>query len=364
MDQQDVSNTLFQEEHSEEASLSTSYMGIRLASPLIAGSCPMNIDFEFTRLMVASGIGAIVLPSILQEQLVYQSLIKTNPIAAIEKSGHAPQQDRYNGGTKEYIVTIQRMKREYSTPIIASMHGASTGAWIDFAVEIQDSGADAVELNWQIGRCDPNESGEQVEARMLDWVSQIRSRVTIPIAFKLNERFTNPASTAIRLQNAGVNGLILFAHRPHWDVDSDRREWTIGWELTPIGALGKTLEGLVETNTRGLNLPLAASGGIRTGDDVIKTMIAGADVAMVVSEIYRQGANSIDAILAGVRRFLDGNHYRSIQSFVQSRSNLNDRPSCEMRSEVIDPLTNPSSYQDPTPVKEPITGDRYGHPSQ
>jgi len=364
MDQQGGSDTLFKEKHTDEASLSTSYMGLRLASPLIAGSCPMNIDFEFTRLMVASGIGAIVLPSILQEQIVYQSMIKTNPIAAIEKSGHTPQQDRYNGGTKEYLETIERMKREYSIPIIASMHGASTGVWLDFAVEIQGSGADALELNWQIGRCDPNESGEQVEARMLEWVSQIRSRVTIPIAFKMNDRFTNPAYTAIRLQNAGVNGLILFAHRPHWDVDSDRRQWTIGWELTPIGALGKTLEGLVEINTIGLNIPLAASGGIRTGDDVVKTMITGADVAVVVSEIYRQGPNSIDAILAGVRRFLDTNHYRSIQSFVQSRSNLDDRPRYEMRSEIIDPLTSPIKYQDPSPVIEPITGDRFGHPSQ
>jgi len=324
----------------------------------------MNIVFESTRLMVASGIGAIVLPSILQEQIRYQSLIKTDPIAAVEQSGHAPQQDRYNGGTKEYLATIQRMKREYSIPIVASMHGASTGVWLDFAVEIQDSGADALELNWQIGRSDPNESSEQVEARMLRWVSKIRSSVTIPIAFKMSDRFTNPASTALRLQNAGVSGLILFAHRPHWDVDCDRRQWTIGWELTPIGALSKTLEGLVEAHTSGLKIPLAASGGVRTGDDVIKTIIAGADVVMVVSEIYRQGPNAIDSILAGVRQFLDTNHYESFQSFLQSRSYLDDRPRYDMRSEIIDPMTSSSKYQDPTPVIEQITGDRFGHPSQ
>lgn len=364
MDQQVINDTVIEGKQNEEACLSASYMGLQLASPVIAGSCPMNIGFESTRLMVASGIGAIVLPSILQEQLVYQSLIQSDPIAAIEQSGHAPQQDQYNGGITEYLATIQRMKREYSIPIIASMHGASTGAWLDFAVEIQDSGADALELNWQIGRCDPNESGEQVETRMLEWVSQIRSRVGIPIAFKMSDRFTNPASTALRLQNAGVNGLILFAHRPHWDVDNDRRQWTIGWELTPIGALGKTLEGLVETNTCGLNIPLAASGGIRTGDDVIKTMIAGADVAMVVSEIYRQGPTAVHEILAGLRRFLDAKHSSSLQSFMQSRPNLDDRPCYEMRSEIIDPLTSSGKYRDPTPVTRQITGDRFGHASQ
>jgi len=364
MDPQVVNNTVAEEKKSEHASLSTSYMGLPLASPLIAGSCPMNIVFESTRLMVAAGIGAIVLPSILQEQLVYHSLINTDPIAAIERSGHAPQQDRYNGGIAEYLTTIQRMKREYSIPIIASMHGASTGAWLDFASEIQDSGADALELNWQTGRCDPNESGDQVEARMLGWVSQIRSRVTIPIAFKMSDRFTNLAFTALRLQNTGVNGLILFSHHPHWDVDTDRGQWTIGWELTPIGALGKTLEGVVETRTPGLNIPLAASGGVRTGDDVIKTMIAGADVAMVVSETYRQGPSAIQEVLAGLRRYINTKHYSSLQSFLRSRSSLDDRTRYEMRSEIIDPLTSSIKYQDPTPVIESMTGDRFGHPSQ
>ena len=364
MDPQVLNDRAVSGNETGKVSLSTSFMGLELESPLIAGSCPRNIDFESTRIMVASGIGAIMLPSILQEQIVYQSLIKTDPIAAIEQSGHAPQQDQYNGGTEEYLETIRRMKREYSLPTIASMHGASTGNWLDFAAKMQESGADAIVLNWQIGRCNPNESGEQVEARMLEWVSQIRSRLTVPIAFQMNERFTNPASTALRLQNAGVNGLILFAHRPHWDVDSDRRQWTIGWELTPIGALGKTLDGLVETNTSGLNIQLAASGGIRTGDDVIKTMIAGADVAIVVSEIYRQGPIAIDTILAGIRRFLEPNHYDSLQSFLQTRPNLDERPTYEMRSEIIDPLTSSNKYQDPTPLVEQITGDRFGHPSQ
>jgi len=363
MDQQ-VTNDIVDGKRNEQASLSTSFMGLQLESPLIAGSCPMNIGFESTRLLVASGIGAIVLPSILQEQLVYHSLVKTDRIAAIEQSGHAPQQDLYNGGSEEYLATIQRMKREYSIPIIASIHGASIGTWLDFATEIQDNGADAIELNWQIGRCDPNESGEQVEARMLEWVSQIRSRVTIPIAFKMSDRFTNPASTALRLQNAGVNGLVLFAHRPHWDVDSDRRQWTIGWELTPIGALGKTLEGLVETHTCDLHIPLAASGGIRTGDDVIKTLISGADVAIVVSEIYRQGPNAVQEILAGIRRFLDVKHSSSLHSFMQSRSNLDEHPRYEMRSEIIDPLTSLAKYRDPTPVMRQITGDRFGHSLQ
>lgn len=362
MNQNGTSVAVAEEIHKGKVDLATSYMGLELVSPVIVGSCPLNIEFEATRRMVGAGIGAIVLPSILQEQLIYRSLIQSHPISAIEQSGHAPQQDRYNGGPQEYLKTIQRMKKEYDIPIIASMHGATIGSWLDYAVEIQESGADALELNWQIGRCDPKESGEKVELRMLQWVSQIRSKVTIPIAFKMNHRFTNPACTAVNLQNAGVDGLVLFAHRPHWDVDSDRRLWTIGWELTPIGALGKTLEGLVETNTSDLHIPLAASGGVRTGDDVIKTMIAGADVAIMVSEIYRHGLDTISEVLAGIHRFLELSHFDSLQSFMQSRSKLDERPSYRMRSEIVDPLTSSSHYRDP-PVAKQITGDCFGHPS-
>ncbi len=343
--------------------LTTSYLGFELTSPLIAGASPLNLDFEATRQMVEAGVGAIVLPSILQEQLIYRSLVRSNPETAIKQSGYAPQQDRYNGGPQEYLKTIQRMKAEYSVPIVASLNAAITGSWLDYAVEIQDSGADALELNWQSGRCDPSETGENVELRLLEWVSQIRSRVTIPIAFKMNPRFTNPASTALRLQNVGVNSLVLFAHHPHWDVDNYRMHWTIGWELTPIGTLGRTLEGLVETHTSGLHIPLAASGGVRTGDDVIKTMFAGADVAMAVSEIYRQGPSVIREMIAGLTRFLETNHHGTLKSFLQSRPTADEHPSYTMRSEIVDPLTSSTNYHDPTPTPVQLKGDSFGHPS-
>ena len=189
MNQNGTSVAVAVENHKGKVDLATSYMGLDLVSPVIIGSCPLNIDFEATRRMVEAGIGAIVLPSILKEQLIHRLLIQSDPISANEQSGHAPQQDRYNRGPQEYLKTIQRMKNEYDIPIIASMHGATIGSWLDYAVEIQESGADALELNWQI----------------------------------------------------------------------------------------------VETNTRDLHIPLAASGGVRTGDDVIKTMIAGADVAIIVT---------------------------------------------------------------------------------
>jgi dihydroorotate dehydrogenase (fumarate) len=355
--------TMIEGKHNLTVSLKSTFMGLELTSPVVAGSCPRNVDFESIRQLEIAGIGAIVLPSILQEQLVYQLQVKSNPIEAIEQSGHFPQQDRYNGGPDEYLRTIAKLKADSVIPLIASIHGASTGPWLDYVCKIQDSGADGLELNWQIGRCDPNESGDQVESRMLQWVASIREKVSIPIAFKMNARFTNPASVAMRLQNEGVNGLVLFAHRPHWDVDIDRMHWTIGWELSPVHSLGRTLQGLVETRTQDLSISVAASGGIRTGDDAMKATIAGADVVMMVSEIYRQGPDSIKDVIAGIQRFLDFNQHSSLQAFLQSRPRFGERPSDSMRSEIIDPLTCSLDYCDPTPVAKQINGDCFGHPS-
>ncbi len=347
----------------QKVDLKSEYMGISLSSPVIAGSCPRNIDLELIRQLEIAGAGAIVLPSILQEQLVYQLKAASDPNHAIEQSGYTPQQDRYNGGPEEYLKTIETIKANFQLPIIASIHGELLGPWLDYVCKIQDSGADALELNWQTGRCDPNESGDKVESRMLRWVAYVRTKVTIPIAFKMNPGFTNPAATAVQLQNAGVSGLVLFAHRPRWDVDIDRMNWTIGWELSPVNSIGRTLQGLVETITKQLTISVSASGGIRTGEDVMKSIIAGADVSMVVSELYRHGPDAVRDMLAGVSRHLTLKSHPSLTSFMKTRPRMGNAPSYSMRSEILDPLTCSLEYRDPTPVPMRISGDRFGHPS-
>lgn len=344
--------------------LTTHYLGMDLSSPVIVGSCPLTMEPETVRQLVVAGAGAIVLPSMLQEQITYAVMKSEDPLGAIERSGYQPQQDKYNRGTEEYLKTIRKFKDTFPIPIIASINGASMGAWLDYAKEIQSSGADALELNWQTAVAGPTESSANVESRLCDCVSVLNTLVTIPIAVKLSQRFTNLASVVVQLRDAGAKGLVLFSHSPQWDVDIDRRRWTLRWGLSPTDSVGTILEGLVRARAGVVDMSIAASGGIRTGEDAIKTMIAGADVVMLTSEIYRQGPDAIRDVVAGLSQFLNSSRYDSLQAFQAAIATDGSRYPHDqhlMRMELLDPLTRSKLYYDPTPVATHGSGDSFGH---
>jgi len=344
-----------------KSELSTNYLGMQLHSPVIVGSCPLTIEPETVRQFVEAGAGAIVLPSILQEQIVHAELQLTDPQAAAERSGYQPQQDKYNGGVERYLATIAQLKTTITVPVIASINVATAGNWLDYVKKIEASGAHALELNWQPIYIDPDESSEQVENTLCDIVHQVSTSVQIPVAVKINHCFANLASIARKLHGAGAQGLILFTHLPQWDVCVDRMHWTIRWELSPIDSLGRVLEGIVRARTGGLAIPIAASGGIRTAEDAIKTMVAGADVVMVTSEIYREGPEVIRKIVEGINQFLGTSPYESLQAFQQARPEVQLGPRRLMRLEYVDPLTRSDHFYDPTPLAATEIGDSFGH---
>lgn len=312
--------------------------------------------------MVDAGAGAIVLPSMLQEQITYDLLKTTHSTDAISMSGYQPQHDRYNGGTQNYLKTIRNLKTLCQVPIIGSLNGSSTGPWLEYAIKMQDAGVDALELNWQRRLSDPNESCQAVETQLIELVCELSEHLAIPLAVKLTQQFTNLASIAHKLHAVGVAGLVLFAHRPHWDVSIDRMHWTTSWQLSPANSLGTILEGIVHVRTGGLGLSLAASGGVRTAEDAIKAMIVGADIVMVTSEIYRQGPDAIHKIMLGLSHYLDTSHHESLMAFQQSRPTVERTPEGLVRLDYVDPLTQAEQFIDPTPHVSTSIGDAYGHP--
>jgi dihydroorotate dehydrogenase (fumarate) len=186
--------------------------------------------------------------------------------------------------------------------------------------------------------------------------------VAIPVAVKLTQRFTNLINVAHRLRMAGAAGLVLFAHEPRWDVALDRLHWTIHWELTPVDSVGSTVAGIVHSRASGLELSIAASGGVRTAEDAVKVMVAGADVVMITSELYRSGADCIRKLLGGLERHLETGGFASLTQFQQARPVPELRSHLMARHDYLEQLTGSLQYSDPTPVVSQQTGDRYGHP--
>ncbi len=341
--------------------LAVNYLGMPISSPVIVGACPLTIQPETARQFVDAGAGAIVMPSMMQEQIVYRRMLSTDPLGAIEKSGYQPQQDNYNGGAENYLHSISSLRKTCRVPIIASLNGFSSGDWLEYASEIESAGADALELNLQSAVYDPNTPSDEIEANLCGIVAAVAERVSIPIAAKINQRFTNLGSMARQVQQAGALGIVLFTHLPHWDVCTDRVHWTIRWELSPLDSLGGILEGVVRVNSGTQGMSIAASGGIGTCEDALKAMIAGADVVMVTSAIYRDGPDAIRRIVDGIHRYLELNHHATLLDFQRSRPKADVGPEQMMRLEYVDPLTRSNTYFDPTPTAFSVEGDVYGH---
>ena len=330
------------------------YLGLTLSSPVVVGACPLTLVPESLRQMAGCGAGAVVLPSIFQEQIEQRDV----PQFA---SGSSDSLQSYNGGPDWYLTLLRSAKQAVAIPVIASLNGYAEGDWLDFATAIQAAGADALELNVQPVITSPQQTGTEIESLLCDLVRRVCRTVSIPVAVKLTRHYTNPANMAQRLQQAGAAGLILFAHEVKWEVAADRLHWTPHWELTPIDSLGSTLAGIIQTRVAPLDLSIAASGGVRSAEDAVKAMIAGADVVMITSEIYRTGPEAICKIASGLDRYLQTSGYHSLADLHAARPVPQPRLTTEARRDYLNPLTRSDKYRDPTPESGHPTGDRFGH---
>ena len=340
------------------------YMGLKLTSPLVIGSCPMTRSCESVREFVIAGAGAVVMPSLFEEQIIHQRLETgaepSSEERTIEAASYRPCEDQYNGGPVEYLRTIEDLKRVTSVPIIASLDGYTGGRWLTFASEIESSGADGVELNLHTDFADPSLSADAIEEAMLECVRDVCDLVSIPVSVKLLPFYTSLPNLAWRLTESGVAGLVVFGREPNWVVLPDQVRATTQWSLTPAGSIGSTISGLIRVRCGGPNISVAASGGISSPADFAQVVIAGADVAMVTSEVQREGPDAISHMVEGMISFLERHNYESYESFV------NSRPQAELavsrRLDFLEPLTQTTLYRDPSPALPARTGDRWGHP--
>jgi dihydroorotate dehydrogenase (fumarate) len=304
--------------------LSTSYLGLQLKNPLVVSPSPLSEDVGNIRRMEDAGASAVVLHSLFEEQLLVESqdldrFLSTGTESFAEALSYFPDRGQYKIGPEEYLELIRKAKAAVKIPIIGSLNGVSTGGWITFAKKIQDAGADALELNVFYVATDPELSGAQVEQMYCDLVRDMRASVKIPVAVKLGPYFSSMASLAQRLEKAGANGLVLFNrfYQPDFDLEK--------LEVTPNLVLSSSLELRLRLTWVGIlfdriKADMAITGGVHTATDVVKSMMAGAKVAMMTSAILKNGIEYLKGVLTGLHGWMTEKEYASIKQMQGSMS--------------------------------------------
>ncbi len=309
---------------SKTIDLSTTYLGLKLKNPLVASSSPMCADVGNVRRLEDAGAAAVVLPSLFEEQLSIESEELDRSIAATsdvsaESITQLPAMTHAIAGPGTYLAHIAKCKAAVKIPVIASINGATPGGWLKFAKEMQQAGADALELNIYHIPVDPKVSGDAVEKQYVDLVRAVRAEVAIPVAVKLGPYFSSMPSMAGKLDAAGVNGLVLFNrfYQPDFDLEE--------LAVVPNLILSNSHELLLRLNWIAVlygtvKADLALTGGVHSAPDVIKAMMAGAKVAMMTSALLKRGIAYLDTLTSELLVWMGEHEYDSIRQMQGSMS--------------------------------------------
>lgn len=304
--------------------LSTSYLGLKLPTPLIASASPLSRDLDGVRRLEDAGASAVVLYSLFEEQLRQEEMdldyhLNAGTESFAESITFFPQASEFHTGPEGYLKHIRKCKSSVKIPIIASLNGSTLGGWTKFAAEIEEAGADAMECNIYSIPTDATLSGADVEKTYLEIVRAVKATVTIPVAVKLSPFFSNLANMAQRLDQAGADALVLFNRFYQPDINLEELEiqpnvllstpQSLRLPLTWIGILF----GRVRAN-------LAATGGVHNAEDVVKLLLVGADVTMLCSSLMRHGINHVRHVERELREWMEEHEYESVQQMQGSMS--------------------------------------------
>jgi dihydroorotate dehydrogenase (fumarate) len=304
--------------------LTTSWMGLRLAHPLMVGSSPLADDLDTVRRLEDAGAAAIVLRSLFEEQIVLEQLA-AETLADNREEAYAYTFDAYEGMESfkllpdEYLEHVQRVKAAVRIPVIASLNGVSPGGWLHFSKLLHQAGADGLELNVYFLATDPDDSAQAIEQRTIDMLGSLKRDVAIPVALKLSPFYTALAHFARQLDLAGADGLVLFNrfYQPDIDVEERTVEHTI--QLSEPQELLLRLRWLAILHGR-VRCSLAASGGVHGVLDAVKAVMAGADAVQVVSALMREGPDKLGQLRAGLAEWLEEHEYESLAQMRGSMS--------------------------------------------
>ena len=315
--------------------ISTTYLGLRLRSPLVVSPSPLCQDLGRIRQMEDAGAAAVVLHSLFEEQIALESLLLDREMSGGTNSfpealTYLPDLHEYNLGPDAYVEHVRKAKEAVSIPVIGSLNGVSTGGWLRYAKAIEQAGADAIELNIYLLASDPDRAAADVEEQYATLVRDIAASVRIPVAVKVGHHFTAFGHVARRLVEEGAAGLVLFNRFYQPDLDIEQLS------VVPTLTLSSSYELLLRLNWVALlygkvKADLAVTGGVHTAHDVLKAMMAGANVAMLTSALLQQGIGHLQTLERDLLQWMEEREYDSI---TQMRGSLSQRA-----------VANPSAYE-------------------
>jgi dihydroorotate dehydrogenase (fumarate) len=304
--------------------LSTTYMGLTLKNPLVPSAGPLTAEIDSIRELEDAGAAAVVLHSLFEEQITHEAeelahLTTQGTESFAESLTYFPQADEYRLGPDEYLEHVRKAKLAVDVPVIASLNGVTAGGWSDYARKMEQAGADAIELNVYYIATDPKLQAPDVENRYVQILKAVKSHVKIPVAMKLSPFFSATAAMAKRLDEAGADALVLFNRFYQPDIDLDSLEVRPDLVLSTPHEMRLPLRWIAVLCGH-VKASLAATTGIATGRDVLKVIMAGADVAQCCSVLLRKGTPELARMLADVQTWMEEHDYESIRQMKGSLS--------------------------------------------
>lgn len=307
--------------------LTTTYLGLTLRSPLVVGAAaPLTEDLDNLKRLEDAGAAAVVLHSLFEEQLRQDRLeihhhLEHGTESFAEALTYFPEPDVFHVGPETYLDHIRKAKESLDIPIIASLNGSTLGGWTSYARQIEQAGADALELNIYSIPTDPHLVGHQVEQTYLDILHAVKSSISLPVAVKLSPYFSNMANMAQRLSEAGADALVLFNRFYQPDIDIEELEVKPHVLLSTPQDMRLPMRWIAILYGH-IHAQLAATGGIHKAPDVVRMLMAGADVTMLVSALLRHGIEHLSVINRDLHHWFDEHDYESVR---QMRGSMSQR---------------------------------------
>jgi dihydroorotate dehydrogenase (fumarate) len=306
--------------------LSTTYLGLKLPHPFMTGASPLVDRLDLVRRLEDAGASAITMHSLFEEQILLEQRATIHHMEVHDESfaealSYFPHPDDYALGPDEYLEQVRRIKAAVDLPVIGSLNGATGSGWVEYARMIEQAGADALELNVYLLATDISIPGIEIEDRVVQIARAVRRAITIPVAVKLSPYFSSLAHLCHRLDEEGVNGLVLFNRFYQPDIDVETLDVAPRLLLSDSSELLLRVRWLAILSGR-VNCSFAASGGVHTGLDAIKAVMAGAHGVQVVSALLHHGPNQLKRMKDEMERWMEDHEYQSLEQMLGSMSLL------------------------------------------